>query len=117
MQRVYIKQCVDAFITKPLENPQSHYIHLLYWMRDYVVGDEFLQNTKNLVSEGQSNIWRCIRQAGVEGEVVDRVGPKLERCMRGKMEPLSLLLEGGLLYRLYADDFSTRCYSHLTQYL
>lgn len=114
---LYIKQCVDAFVAKPLETPQSHYIHLLHWMRDYVVSDEFLQNTKDLSSERQLNIWRCIRQAGVEGEVVDRVGPKLETCMRGELEPLSLLLEGGLLYRLYADDFSTQCYSHLTQYL
>ena len=114
---LYIKQCVDALVAKPLENPQSHYVYLLHWMRDCAVSDEFLQNTKDLGSERHINIWQCIRQAGVEGEVVDRVGPKLETCMRGELEPLSLLLEGGLLYKLYADDFSTQCYSHLTQHL
>ena len=59
-----------------------------------------------------------IRAAGVEGEGLCRVGSNLESILVGKPDPLSLLLDGGLLARLYTEDSAARiCLIPLIDYV
>lgn len=58
------------------------------------------------------------RTAGVEGEGLFCVGSKLESILVGKSDPLSLLLEDGLLARLYTEDTAAqKCFMHLINYV
>ncbi|KAL8922651.1 MAG: hypothetical protein Q9172_003491 [Xanthocarpia lactea] len=65
-----------------------------------------------------TTILQIASQAGVEGELLTRVGPHIASIISGLTEPLSLLLEGGLLHRFYAEEASSvQACSHLIQYL
>ena len=114
---LYIKLCLDDLENRPFAVPEKHHSYLLDWMRRYVVSDP-CQNL--ILSMNQNQIMDTFskaQQEGVEGEAVYRIGENLTQMLAGKVDPLTLLLEGGLFYRLYSDDSSVRCYSHLSQYL
>ena len=54
----------------------------------------------------------------VEGEILNRVGTNLVSILKGQIDPLSLLLEGNLLPRFYAESASSiRCYQHAANYI
>ncbi|KAI5864836.1 hypothetical protein GGS23DRAFT_465969 [Durotheca rogersii] len=55
---------------------------------------------------------------GAEGEVVLRVGKSLGPILKGEVDPLALMVEGGLLTEVYAQDRSMlRCYELLKTYV
>ena len=59
-----------------------------------------------------------VRASGIEGEGLFRVGSNLESIVVGKSDPLSLLLEDGLLARLYTEDSAARrCFIPLIDYV
>lgn len=59
-----------------------------------------------------------LNQPGVEGEILRRVGSNLDKILLGEVDPLSLMLEGDLLDRVYADGISNeQCYLHMRKYL
>ena len=114
---LYIKLCLDDLENRPFAVPEKHHIYLLDWMRRYVVSDP-CQNLVLSMNQNQiMDTFSKAQQEGVEGEAVHRIGENLAQMLAGKVDPLTLLLEGGLFYRLYSDDSSVRCYSHLSQYL
>lgn len=114
---LYIKLCLDHLQKQPFAVPEKHHNYLLNWMRRYI-GSEPCQKLIHGMSQKEiTDTLSKVQQEGVEGEAVDRIGKNLIEMLAGKVDPLALLLEGGLFYRLYSDDSSIRCYSHLEQYL
>lgn len=114
---LYIKLCLDHLEEHTLTVPEKHHRYLLDWMRRYV-GSEPCQDLIHGLSQDELKpTLSNARKEGVEGEAVSRIGENLIQMLAGKVDPLTLLLEGGLFYRLYSDDSSVRCYSHLKQYL
>lgn len=114
---LYIKLCLDHLQKQPFAVPEKHHNYLLNWMSRYI-GSEPCQNLINGMSQKEiTDTLSKVQQEGVEGEAVNRIGKNLIEMLAGKVDPLALLLEGGLFYRLYSDDSSIRCYSHLKQYL
>ena len=56
--------------------------------------------------------------ADVEGQAISIMGTKLPSVLVGEVDPLSLLLKGDLLARLYAESPPMlRCYSYLAEYV
>lgn len=114
---LYIKLCLDDLEKRPFAVPEKHHTYLLDWMRRYLVSDP-CQNLIHSMSQTEiMDVFSKAQQEGVEGEAVYRIGESLTQMLAGKVDPLTLLMEGGLFYRLYSDDSSVRCYSHLSQYL
>lgn len=112
---LYMKCFVARLVEQDLHIPAEHHRLLLEWMKDY---------TESSACEGPLNsdsdvemIYAKTKEAGVEGEMISRIGPQLMEILTGKTEPLAVMLEDNLLYRVYADDSSVRCYSHLIRYL
>lgn len=58
-----------------------------------------------------------LKELGVEGELLSRTGPALRSILTGDVDPLTLLLEDQLLYRVYQDDCTKKCNAHLAAYL
>lgn len=53
---------------------------------------------------------REVEDSGPEGQMICRIGHNLPSILRGQEEPLSLMMEGGLLHQLYRHDESMqRC--------
>ena len=86
-------------------------------MRRYVVSEPCQNLILGIDQNEIMDIFSKAQQEAVEGEAVHRIGENLTQMLAGKVDPLNLLLEGGLFYHLYSDDSSVRCYSHLSKYL
>lgn len=77
---------------------------LFLWMQSLTnstVGQEFLQE-KPFLKEG---LMEQLAKLGLEGELVSKMGPQLTSILVGEADPLALLLEDDLLYRVYKVSF------------
>lgn len=114
---LYIKICLDQLKEHTWTVPEEHHNYLLSWMRRYMDSEPCQKLIHGMNQDEITHTLSKAQQEGVEGEAVNRMGENLTQMLAGKVDPLTLLLEGGLFYRLYSDDSSVRCYSHLSQYL
>ncbi|KAF2475207.1 putative polyketide synthase [Lindgomyces ingoldianus] len=73
-------------------------------------------STENLLTN-QQDVLHDLSNLGVEGELLARVGPSLSSILTGETDPLGLLLENQLLYRVYQDDCTRRCNTYLINYI
>ncbi|PVH97742.1 hypothetical protein DM02DRAFT_684379 [Periconia macrospinosa] len=96
----------------------SRHERLVDWMRRFCTSSEF-HDLISLIPRNFSveDILNETRTLGVEGEVLARIGANIVGIVTGEVEPLSLFTEEGLLWRLYADDASVRCYGYAIEYL
>ncbi|KAI9374460.1 Choline/Carnitine o-acyltransferase-domain-containing protein [Aspergillus egyptiacus] len=90
-----------------------HHQHLLRWMKAYqsrtTGSDQTPQETRSILCELETS---C-----VEGKMLARIGRNLTSILRGETPPLSVMLQDDLLYQVYNDDSSRRCYAHMAKYL
>ena len=112
---LYMKSAMARLVEQDLHIPAEHHRLLIAWIKNYLESNACreLVNTHSDVE----TIYAKAKEAGVEGEMISRTGPQLIEILTGKTEPLAAMLEDNLLYRVYADDSSVRCYSHLISYL
>ncbi|PGH16655.1 hypothetical protein AJ80_05157 [Polytolypa hystricis UAMH7299] len=115
---IYIQSCLHILSQSNLRELSGHHGHLFNWMNRFYKSGEY----ENLVSDIQSpeaaeSVIQLAQESGVEGAMLCRVGAKLPEILTGHVDPLALMIEDDLLYRLYADDASTRCYAHMVRYM
>ncbi|KAK2767749.1 Type I Iterative PKS [Arachnomyces sp. PD_36] len=115
---VYIHNCLQYLSMHDSPSLFGHYRYFFDWMIKFQQSSE----CRNLIAdiatrEDMENVLRTAQQLGVEGEMLCRVGEKLPEIVTEKINPLALMIEDDLLYRLYADDASTRCYTHMIRYV
>ena len=116
----FINSCLCK-IGRPDVQPQ--YLRYFDWMnrscppkQDHDVKQD--RDVKHQVTKMDIEGLRRNCVASVEGEGLFRVGPNLEAILVGDSDPLSLLLEDGLLARLYTEDLAAqRCFIHLVDYV
>jgi acyl transferase domain-containing protein/NADPH:quinone reductase-like Zn-dependent oxidoreductase/SAM-dependent methyltransferase/NADP-dependent 3-hydroxy acid dehydrogenase YdfG/acyl carrier protein len=110
---VYIQKCLQALDKAEVPSIEYHR-WLLDWMRRFARTEEF-RDLRGTSAAGE--VLKTVSQFGVEGEVLSRIGDHLADILIAKIDPLSLITDEDLLWRLYADDASTRCYGHLIEFL
>lgn len=72
----------------------------------------------NLSDEYQTDLLRRVAADSVDGEIMCRVGDRLEEIMRSTIEPLQVLLEDDLLYKWYHNGVGMdEGYAQLTEYM
>ncbi|KAF2464811.1 uncharacterized protein BDR25DRAFT_380712 [Lindgomyces ingoldianus] len=113
---LYIKSLLAALDEAKPKIPAKHHRLLIDWMRVYVDSDLGM-SLLSTDAESEYIVHTRAKLAGVEGEIVTRTGPCLLDIVTGKSDPLAVMLEDNLLYRVYSEDSSMHCYSHLTEYL
>ncbi|KAL8787994.1 MAG: hypothetical protein Q9213_001886 [Squamulea squamosa] len=115
---LYIGRALSTMLEHKWGSSQKHNAHLLAWMHDYHSSESYKQFVGGMDKTSITTTLRIAKQAGVEGELLTRVGPHIAPIIAGLTEPLNLLLEGGLLQRFYAEGASSvQASSHLIQYL
>jgi len=110
---VYIERCLQSLDAADVPSIQ-HHRWLLDWMRRFSRTEEFSELRDDAKAE---EMLEEVQQLGVEGEVLSLIGDNLADILTAKVDPLALITDEGLLWRLYADDASTRCYGYLSSYL
>ncbi|GKT93954.1 polyketide synthase [Colletotrichum tofieldiae] len=109
---IFIQRCIKAVGSNTTSIPEDHRRLQLQWMTSIASlsrDDEHPTRAEELL--------KLSSLQGVEGEFLSRLGPALPDIILGKINPLQLMLEDGLLYRVYADDSSARCYALMAEYL
>ncbi|OLN84398.1 Lovastatin diketide synthase LovF 12 [Colletotrichum chlorophyti] len=110
---IYIRRCVEAVSKSTATIPDDHRKLQLQWMTEVASKSK----TDLDLNNNSEEILKHSSIQGVEGEFLERLGPALPDIVMGNTNPLQLMLEGGLLYRVYADDSSARCYALMSEYL
>ena len=114
---IYIQTFFDQLPTWVPDGLEGHWLCFFDWMSHYRVSQDSqsLPDTKS-----QANKDACLRKAraaGLEGEMLCRIGSRLTSFFVGELDPLAIMLDGDLLFQLYADDSSSRCYSSMATYM
>ncbi|KAF2262952.1 putative polyketide synthase [Lojkania enalia] len=76
-----------------------------------------INNRHELLGTGAFEKNAQVLDLGVEGELLHRIGPSLSAIISGEKDPLALLLEDQLLYRIYQDDSTAKCNAYLIEYI
>lgn len=114
---IYIERSLtelDRWFQKP---SKPHLNRLKDWMECHqkIVRNKCL--VRGVETLEDDSLLEQMQHYGVEGQMLSRVGTGLTSILMGSTEPLSLMLENDLLYKFYANDSCTRCYTHMSQYL
>lgn len=115
---LYIRACLDKLPGRNASSFPGYYQYFFRWMDYFKDSEECRMLHPNVTTQSdKESVYELARKQGVEGEMLCRVGEKLPEILTEQIEPLALMIEDDLLYRLYADDASTRCYSHMIRYM
>jgi len=114
---IYIKRSLAEPKTIGERSSEPHLLRLNDWMERH----SLLSTKERLEDENEElsdvDLLLQVRQYGVEGRMLSRIGQNLTSILTGKIEPLGLMLEDDLLYHFYADESTNRCYGYLSRYL
>lgn len=112
--------CYINMSLKTLDNSQSlakmapHHLELFKWMQR----NQSSKQSYDIPCEtDREALFQRASSSGVTGEMLCRLGSRLDSILTGEVQPLSLMLEGDLLYRLYRDASAERCEAHMRKYL
>ena len=87
------------------EKMLPHHKLFLRWMR------------KNTPKEGQEGIPEPVGHLGGDGEAVERIGVHILDILKGEVDPLAVLTEGDLLYKVYTTKAISRCVTQVAEYV
>ena len=113
----YISKLLHQLTSKGLQASKDYYSHLLRWMKWYTSSGEGRDLINGLDEVEVDGIARSVKGAGAQGEMLVRMGERLTSIIAGGMDPLSLMLEDSLLYRVYQDDSSLQCCAYLITFV
>ncbi|KAL8872020.1 MAG: hypothetical protein Q9174_002276 [Haloplaca sp. 1 TL-2023] len=110
----YIRRSLDELQKACALPSESHLTQLKVWMELQMIEgtSQAALNPSETVLDGLE-----LRDFGVEGESVRRIGESLTSILLGKVSPVDLMLRDDLLYNLYAHGPSSRCMESLSEYL
>ena len=114
---LYMQSCLQQVTDEDaLGEPRIERVAFYQWMKRFCnskEGQSLVSGLSNIESEA---LLQRAQAEGVEGQMLCRVGSQFEPIITGKLDPLAVMLEDDLLYRLYGDDSSSRCYSHMINF-
>ena len=106
-----VKEFLSAYRSRP--NIPTHYQRLLAWMQKYSESNSALKQQFGPEASTPARNQHC----GPMADMFFRLAGRLQSIYEGKVEPLSIMLEGNLLYRTYDDEILLRSYHNLNQYM
>ena len=95
---------------------KDHRAHLIGWMQRHMSSAYSQKIIRATPASDIEQLRSKVRKEGPEGEMMCRIGENLSAILVDGADPLPIMLEDDLLYRLYADGASTKCYEHLMKY-
>jgi len=121
----YIQDAIRSLTDEDAQNLEWHHAKHYEWMKTQLA----LASENNLGPESskwltdsdeeKASLFDEVAATGVNGEMIQRIGPHILPLLRRKITPLELMLEGGLLYRYYLHalkwDRSTRQIAELVK--
>lgn len=118
---MYMKRALCEIKPIEIEKMQSHHQVFYQWMKrvseKVAKGEMQHQNAKwlSVTEQEEQELIQSAENCRAEGRLLCRVGQNLVRILRKEIDPLSLMMEGDLLYEAYRTAFGMdRCYEQVT---
>lgn len=113
---LYIRAALSQTQEIGREDMKPHLQKLLAWMEKYDT-----ETSRKLIDNmSVQDIAVCLqrtREAGVEGQMLTRIGENLPAILSGEVDSLSLMLEDDLLTQFYATGLIVPNYLQMVEYL
>lgn len=109
---IFIARAVSRCESSDRIQTLGHLSHWLNWMKRELSHQESRLNDLN-----QTTTLTILEDMGIEGKMLNVIGNALASILTEESTPLEVMTRDGLLYELYNDESSSRCYKHALQYL
>lgn len=103
--RYIIRRTLTSIRSEDEEKMLPHQQMQLRWMR------------KNTPKDGQEENPEPDDHLGPGGEMVERIGVHLLDILKGRLDPLTIMMEGDLLHRCYTSEAITRCIAQAAEFV
>lgn len=115
----YINMGLEALSKNhSLDKMAPHHLELFRWMQRHQSSKQSMEYPQRIPGKNdRDTLFQRVRGVGAAGEMLCRIGSRLDSIFNGSVQPLSLMLEGDLLYKLYRDDSTARCDLHMVKYI
>ncbi|CZR61454.1 related to polyketide synthase [Phialocephala subalpina] len=114
---IYIRRALTALGGEDPASMKPHHVELLAWLRRFDVSE----TSKNILEEHSdlaAEVWlQRSLDAGVEGQMLARIGQALPSILSGETDSLALMLEDDLLARFYSTGLIVPNYLQMVEYL
>lgn len=109
----FIQAALQSLTTLDEQKMAKHHKHLYNWMKDVSASGNFQK-----VAQSQADgLMEKVAASGAEGKMLCRIGVRLTSIMTGESDPLPLMMEDHLLYEVYRNKGSVRCYAQMVKYV
>ena len=113
----YINACLKQLASNGTQLSEKHYKYLVDWMNRYVNSADCRRYLADSSGSETTNALQELHSVGAQGEMLARTGERLSLILAGELDPLSLMLDDGLLYRVYAEDSALQSCAHLATFV
>ncbi|CAI6341060.1 unnamed protein product [Periconia digitata] len=110
--RVLLQSTLASLTPDDELNVKGHLVKLLQWMKNKVAEFEKVAGVFPDV-----NLESRVKAVGVQGEALARLAPHLRAILLGKTDGLELLMQDGLLDKMYSYDNHERGHRQLAKYV
>jgi acyl transferase domain-containing protein/2-polyprenyl-3-methyl-5-hydroxy-6-metoxy-1,4-benzoquinol methylase len=94
-----------------------HLASLFRWIKSFCESEGCTRLLAETRPEVEEEILQSSVEAGVEGEMLARIGSNLAGILTGAIDSLSLMLEGDLLGNFYSNGLFVPSYEHMVKYI
>ncbi|KAL8653880.1 MAG: hypothetical protein Q9226_003662 [Calogaya cf. arnoldii] len=96
---------------------ELHLTRLKAWMEVQLINSTSQKAFGQVITSPGKPLLETVRDLGVEGQLLCRVGENLTSIMLGQVGPVDLMFKDDLMYNFYADGPSSQCVASLSEYL
>ncbi|RAL06833.1 type I polyketide synthase [Aspergillus homomorphus CBS 101889] len=107
----FIRDAVETLTSENIMKMSRHFKKYYSWMQVQLAcaaSTELGQDSAHWMQDNEEqkqSLRSRVISAGISGEMLCRLGPKLPDILCGDIEPLEMMMDGQLLSRYYLEDF------------
>lgn len=104
----YIKMALQQLTDADRQSMKPFHREFVEWMEEQANQDEKVSCSCCRNPDHIDTLIEALEHSGSEGKVICRIGRNLASILRGRQDPLSLMMEDGLLHSMYREDKSVQ---------
>ncbi|KAF3768085.1 hypothetical protein M406DRAFT_80584 [Cryphonectria parasitica EP155] len=115
---IYLREAFQRVQSASDKITTPHLLKLYKWTENYLQSEMYRQTMSSIGSESEASVLqRLLKESGVEGRMLARIGENLPGILTGEVDSLALMLQGNLLNEFYADGMIRHSNTHMAKYM
>lgn len=109
----FIQVALQNLTTLDEQRMAKHHKHYFNWMKNVSASGCFHE----IIESQADELMKSVVASGGEGRMLCRIGARLVSIMTGESDPLQLMMEDDLLYKVYQNKGSVNCYAQMANFV